>query len=114
MGCSHHKAIIILDLERFVKEGLRIFVTTRDFRVPTQTKFPLNMLMASIDPVPLWHFELPDHIGEEEAPGPIKEEEEVEELVEEGPPRCRLCGFIVTDEPLTCPECTRPRQKALC
>ena len=103
MGYAQHKSIIILDLERFVKEGLRICVATRDFRVPAQAKFPLKVLMASIDPAPLWHFELPDHRGEEEPPDPDGEGD--------GPSRCRLCGLTATDEPLTCPECVRPLRR---
>ena len=59
MGYAQHKAIIVMDLERFIKDDLRVFVVTRDFRVPCEHRFPVKMLMEKIDPVPFWHFALP-------------------------------------------------------
>ena len=69
VGYAQHKALVILDLERYIQDQLRIFVVTRDIRRPTEPySFPVRELLAQLAPGPLWHFSLPQSTGTEESP----------------------------------------------
>ena len=59
VGYAQQRALVILDLERYSQDQLRIFVVTRDIRRPTEPySFPVRDLLAQLAPGP-WALQPP-------------------------------------------------------
>merc|ERR1712026_203552 len=81
VGYAQGKALVVLDLQRYIQDQLRIYVVTRDVRRPAEPfSFPVRELMSQLAPGPLWHFSLPEHGGQDEAD-------------DGSPQRCKTCGL---------------------